>query len=264
MELEGKVALVTGGGRGIGRSICLCLGQAGADVAVNYLRDEGAAWEVASQIEALGKKAIVVQGDVSKGDEVSAMFSRVEKEMGEVDILVNNAGIVTMSMVEDMKEEEWRRVIDVNLTGVFLCCKAALGPMKRKMFGRIINIASTAAKRISYGGGAHYTASKAGVIAFTKHLAYELAAYGVTVNALCLGTTLTSAIMEKTTPQQREERVKLIPLGRFLTPEEHAGVIVFLASSVAAGITGQAIDSDGGSLLGWMDFRSYLALYGKA
>jgi len=180
-------------------------------------------------------------------------------DLGGVDILVNNAGIATTELVEDLDEEKWRGVLDVNLAGPFLCCKAVLPHMRRKGWGRIVNVASVAAKRISFTGAASYTVSKAGLLGFTRHLAYEVAPHGINVNAICPGPTMTPMYERNADEQTRRERIALVPKGRWLTPEDHGRVTVFLCSEAADALCGLAIDVDGGSLLGWIPWDRYMA-----
>ena len=180
-------------------------------------------------------------------------------DLGAIDILVNNAGIATTELVEDLDEEKWRGVLDVNLTGPFLCCKAVLPYMRRKGWGRIVNVASVAAKRISFTGAAGHMASKAGLLGFTRHLAYEVAPHGINVNAICPGPTMTPMYERNADEETRRERIALVPKGRWLTPEDHGRVTVFLCSEAADALCGLAIDVDGGSLLGWMPLERYMA-----
>jgi NAD(P)-dependent dehydrogenase (short-subunit alcohol dehydrogenase family) len=188
--LTGRVAIVTGAGAGIGAGIAAMLAEAGAAVAVADIDGESAA-STAKVIENRGGRAITVNADVSDARDIDAMVRQTVTDLGGVDILVNNAGIATTELVEDLDEEKWRGVLDVNLTGPFLCCKAVLPHMRRKRWGRIVNVASVAAKRISFTGAASYTASKAGLLGFTRHLAYEVAPDGINVNAICPGPTMT-------------------------------------------------------------------------
>ena len=187
------------------------------------------------------------------------MVRQTVTDLGGVDILVNNAGIATTELIEDLDEETWRGVLDVNLTGPFLCGKAVLPYMRRKGWGRIVNVASVAAKRISFTGAASSTASKAGLLGFTRHLAYEVAPHGINVNAICPGPTMTPMYERNADEQTRRERIALVPKGRWLTPEDHGRVTVFLCSEAADALCGLAIDVDGGSLLGWMPWDRYMA-----
>jgi NAD(P)-dependent dehydrogenase (short-subunit alcohol dehydrogenase family) len=200
-----------------------------------------------------------VTADVSDARDIDAMVRQTVTDLGGVDILVNNAGIATTELVEDLDEEKWRGVLDVNLTGPFLCCKAVLPHMRRKRWGRIVNVASVAAKRISFTGAASYTASKAGLLGFTRHLAYEVAPDGINVNAICPGPTMTPMYERNADEQTRRERIALVPKGRWLTPEDHGRVTVFLCSEAADALCGLAIDVDGGSLLGWIPWDRYMA-----
>jgi NAD(P)-dependent dehydrogenase (short-subunit alcohol dehydrogenase family) len=213
----------------------------------------------ANAIEKRGERAITVTADVSDAREIDALVRQTVTDLGGVDILVNNAGIATTELVEDLDEEKWRGVLDVNLTGPFLCCKAVLPYMRRKGWGRIVNVASVAAKRISFTGAASYTASKAGLLGFTRHLAYEVAPHGINVNAICPGPTMTPMYERNADEQTRRERIALVRKGRWLTPEDHGRVTVFLCSEAADALCGLAIDVDGGSLLGWMPWERYMA-----
>ena len=257
-ELTGKVAIVTGAGAGIGAGIAAMLAEAGAAVTVADL-DGARAASTAKAIEKRGGRAIMVTADVSDAHEIDALVRQTVTDLGGIDILVNNAGIATTELVEDLDEEKWRGVLDVNLTGPFLCCKAVLPYMRRKGWGRIVNVASVAAKRISFTGAASYTASKAGLLGFTRHLAYEVAPHGINVNAICPGPTMTPMYERNADEQTRRERIALVPKGRWLTPEDHGRVAVFLCSEAADALCGLAIDVDGGSLLGWMPWERYMA-----
>src|SRR5262249_49459113 len=197
-----------------------------------------------------GVRALPVVADVSEAEQVQDMVRRTVAGLGGVDILINNAGIATTQLVEDLDEIAWRRVLDVNLTGPFLCAKAVLPSMRDKGWGRIINIASVAAKRISFTAAASYTASKEGLLGFTRHLAYEGAPHGIHVNAM----------YERNADEQtRRERVAMVPQGRFQTPADHGRIAVFLCSEAADPLCGLAIDVDGGSLLGWVPWEKYMA-----
>lgn len=260
MNLKGKVAVVTGSARGIGQAIALALARSGSDVVINdVLEREGK--EAALEAEKLGVKSIFVRSDITHEEEVRELFSQVMKIFGTVDILVNNAGVNSPLMVEDMPFKLWKRIIDTDLNGAFLCSKEVLPEMKKKRYGRIINIASVAGKRISSHGSAAYTAAKAGLIGFTRHLAFELAPCGITVNAVCPGGTLSKRIVERDASLSQEERdagIKRFPIGRWGLPEDQAKAVLFFASDDADFITGQALDVDGGELIGWGDCESYI------
>jgi 3-oxoacyl-[acyl-carrier protein] reductase len=245
-RLQGQVAIVTGASRGIGREIALLLAAEGAQVAVNYASSSTAADQVVAEITAMGSQAIALQADVSKADQVDALIAAVMEKWGRVDILVNNAGITRDTLLLRMKPEDWQAVIDLNLTGVFLCTRAVSKIMLKQRTGRIINITSVAGQ-MGNPGQANYSAAKAGVIGFTKTVAKELASRGVTVNAVAPGfieTDMTSGL------GNQEEILKFIPLGRYGKPEEVAGLVRFLAADPAAAyITGQVMNVDGGMVM---------------
>ena len=257
-ELAGRIAIVTGAGAGIGAGIAVALADAGAAVAVADI-DEPTAATTAKVIEEAGGRALALAADVAEGSDVEEMVRRTVAGLGGVDILVNNAGIATTELVEDLDESRWRRVLDVNLTGAFLCSKAVLPHMRSRGWGRIVNIASVAGKRISVTGSASYTASKAGLLGFTRHLAFEVAGYGINVNAICPGPTLTAMYERNTDEQTRREGMAMVPKGRWLTPGDHGRIAVFLCSEASEAVCGQAIDVDGGTLLGWMPWDVYMA-----
>ncbi|MFM6357428.1 MAG: 3-oxoacyl-[acyl-carrier-protein] reductase [Planktothrix sp.] len=245
-HLKGQVAIITGGSRGIGRATALALATEGAKVAVNYASSSTVADEVVAEITEAGGEAIAVQGDVSKADQVDALFNKVTETWGKVDILVNNAGITRDTLLLRMKLEDWQAVIDLNLTGVFLCTRVASKMMLKQKSGRIINITSVAGQ-MGNPGQANYSAAKAGVIGFTKTVAKELASRGVTVNAVAPGFIATDMTKEL---KNTEEILKFIPLGRYGQAEEVAGMIRFLAADPAAAyITGQVFNVDGGMVM---------------
>jgi len=247
MLLDGKVALVTGASRGIGRAVAIALAKAGALVAVNYAGNVKAAEEVQQIITQAGGKAILVQGDVSQAEVVDEMMKTVMDEFGRIDILVNNAGITRDGLLMRMKECDWDAVIDTNLKGIFHCTKAAAKHMMKARSGRIINMTSVVGL-IGNAGQTNYAAAKAGVTGFSKSVAKELASRGITVNMVAPGfidTDMTAVLPEKI----REEMVKGIPLGRMGTPEEVAEAVLFLASDQASYITGQIINLDGGMVM---------------
>ncbi|BAY31240.1 3-ketoacyl-(acyl-carrier-protein) reductase [Nostoc carneum NIES-2107] len=245
-KLRGQVAIITGASRGIGRAIALELASYGANVVVNYASSSGAADSLVAEITAAGGEALALQADVSKLDQVEALFNTVLEKFKRIDILVNNAGITRDTLLLRMKPEDWQAVIDLNLTGVFLCTRAASKVMLKQRSGRIINIASVAGQ-MGNPGQANYSAAKAGVIGFTKTVAKELASRGITVNAVAPGfitTDMTSNL------SNTEEILKFIPLGRYGQPEEIAGMVRFLAADPAAAyITGQVFNVDGGMVM---------------
>lgn len=269
MVLEGKVAIVTGAARGIGRGIAVAMGEAGADVAlVDICRPEGRyptyglstraeLDETAAQIRKTGRKAIEIEADVSKGSEVKRIVDRVVKELGHVDILVNNAGVIVSKPVVEMDEEAWDRTFDVNVKGVFLCAKTVAPIMIKQGSGKIINIASVAGKTARTPGLAAYSASKFAVVGFTQALARELAKHSIQVNAICPGIVNTKMweylSVERgkdmgLPPKKAFDRIiaDRILLGRPQTPQDIANVAVFLASSAADNITAQSINVCGG------------------
>ncbi|MDQ0337539.1 3-oxoacyl-[acyl-carrier protein] reductase [Caldalkalibacillus uzonensis] len=245
--MSGKVALVTGGARGIGRAIVLALAKAGADVAINYAGSEQAASQLVQEVEHLGQKAIAVKANVAEQAAVNDMVKQVIETFGRLDILVNNAGITRDNLLMRMKEEEWDAVINVNLKGVFNCTKAVTRQMMKQKSGRIINISSVVGV-MGNAGQANYVAAKAGVIGLTKTTARELAARGITVNAVAPGfiqTDMTDVLGEEI----KEQLLTQIPLGRLGDPDDIARVVKFLASDDAAYITGQTIHVDGGMVM---------------
>jgi len=253
MELKGKTAIVTGSGRGIGEGIALVLAREGANVVINDRTLTKDAEGVVQKIISSGGKAIGVAADVSKKAEVTAMAAAAVKAFGAIDILVNNAGIEgAPCLTQDLSEEQWDRIMSVNLKGVFLCSQAVIPQMMKQGKGRIVNISSVAGLRMTFFGGLEYTTSKHGVGGLTQHLAWELADANITVNTVCPGGVQTPLMESATTPEYRAMVVKrLVPLGRFSTIEEIGEAVSFLASDRAATITGQQIAVDGGILTGF-------------
>lgn len=247
MELENKVALVTGGSRGIGREIALELARNGANVVITYVNNEEKANEVIDEIKSMGVKALAIKADVSKESDVQRMIEKVEEEFNSVDILVNNAGITKDNLLIRMKEEEWDEVMNVNLKGTFLCTKAVARMMMKKRYGKIINITSVVGITGNIGQG-NYSASKAGIIGFTKSIARELASRGIRVNAIAPGfieTDMTEVLNEDI----KNAMLISIPLGTFGKPKDIANTVVFLASSKSDYITGQVINVNGGMFM---------------
>jgi len=244
-NLANGVAIVTGASRGIGKAIALALATVGAKVVVNYASSSEAAQEVVKEITNGGGEAIALQADVSQADQVENLIKQTLDKFNRIDIFVNNAGITRDTLLLRMKPEEWQAVIDLNLTGVFLCTRAVSKIMLKQKAGRIINIASVAGQ-MGNPGQANYSAAKAGVIGFTKTIAKELASRGITVNAVAPGFIVT----DMTSDLKSEEILKYIPLSRFGQPEEVAGMVRFLAADPAAAyITGQVFNVDGGMVM---------------
>mmetsp|Transcript_45266 Transcript_45266/g.175790 ORF Transcript_45266/g.175790 Transcript_45266/m.175790 type:complete len:274 (-) Transcript_45266:411-1232(-) len=246
MRSEGKVAIVTGASRGIGKAVAEALGAEGCSVVVNYARSAEAAEKVVETIKASGGQALAVKGDVSQSDDVDALFKATVDEFGTVDILVNNAGITRDTLVMRMKQTQWQEVIDLNLTGVYLCLQAAVKIMMKKKTGRIVNISSVVGK-IGNPGQVNYASAKAGVIGMTMATAKEVGSRGITVNAVAPG--FIESDMTENLPL--DDIKKAIPLTRLGTPEEVAGLVKYLATDPSAAyITGSAVSIDGGIGIG--------------
>lgn len=246
-RLSGKVAVVTGGSRGVGRGVARRLGLEGAAIAVNYRSDQQGASETVRFIREAGGTAIPVAGDVSVGEEASAIIASAVQELGGIHILVNNAGISADMLTMRLSEEDWDRVLDTDLKGAFLTIKAALRPMLRQRWGRIINISSVVAYT-GNAGQASYAAAKAGLLGLTKSVAREVATRGITANVIAPGmidTTMTEALPEEV----RAWMLSQIPMGRPGTPEEVAAAVAFVASDDAAYMTGQVLKVDGGMVM---------------
>jgi 3-oxoacyl-[acyl-carrier protein] reductase len=245
-KLKDQVAIVTGASRGIGRATALALASEGGKVVVNYANSSGPADDVVAQITAAGGEAIAVQADVAQADQVDHLIKATLDQWGRIDVLVNNAGITRDTLLMRMKLEDWQAVIDLNLTGVFLCTKAVTKTMMKQRSGRIINITSVAGL-MGNPGQANYSAAKAGVIGFTKTVAKELSSRGITSNAVAPGFIATDMTADL---KSTEEILKFIPLARFGEPENIAGMIRFLAADPAASyITGQVFNVDGGMVM---------------
>jgi len=247
MLLDGKVAMVTGASRGIGRSVAIALAKAGAKVIINYAGNVVAAQEVKDLIDAAGGQSMIVQADVASDEAVGAMVKDTMDAFGQIDILVNNAGITRDNLLMRMKEGDWDAVMNTNLKGVFVCTKAVSRVMMKQKSGKLINMTSVVGI-MGNAGQANYAAAKAGVIGFTKSMAKELATRGITVNAVAPGfinTDMTAVLSD----QLKDELATKIPVGRLGNPEDVAAAVLFLVSDAANYITGQTLNVDGGMVM---------------
>ncbi|WP_312667268.1 3-oxoacyl-[acyl-carrier-protein] reductase [Tissierella praeacuta] len=247
MSLKDKAALITGGSRGIGKEIALELARNGVHIGISYVSNTEKANEVLEEIKSYGVNAVAVKANVSVEEDVLQMIKTIEEELGTIDILVNNAGITKDNLLIRMKEQDWDEVMDVNLKGVFLCTKAVSRIMMKKRYGKIINITSVVGITGNAGQG-NYSASKAGVIGFTKSMARELASRGIRVNGIAPGfiqTDMTDVLKDEI----KEAMLKTIPLNSFGNPKDIANLAVFLASESSDYITGQIINVDGGMIM---------------
>lgn len=249
--LDGKVALVTGGGRGIGREIALTFADAGADLVVADVNGAGAG-DTASEAEARGVRALATGADVGRGEDVEAMARAATEAFGRVDILVNNAGVLSIAGVFETDPEAWERTLRINLTGAFLCARALAPGMVERRWGKIVNVGSSLSSRASVanlgGGGADYCVSKAGVQSLTRALAWELARHNINVNAVAPGTTR-SPMHEGRLEMIEKYLNRTIPFGRLAEPEEIAHAVLFLVSEAARYITGQTVHVNGGQIM---------------
>jgi 3-oxoacyl-[acyl-carrier protein] reductase len=244
MIRDGRVAIVTGGSRGIGRAVAMRLANEGANVAITYRSNDAAAEAAAEEVRTEGARCEIFQGDVASPDDVAALFEGVGEALGRVEILVNNAGLTRDNLMMRMKESEFDEVLSTNLKGTYLCTRAALRPMIRARWGRIVNISSVVGL-VGNAGQANYAASKAGIIGFTKSVAREVAQRGITANVVAPGyveTELTQSLTDDIKDQIKSQ----VPAGRFAAAEEVAGVVAFLAGEEAGYVTGQTLAVDGG------------------
>lgn len=259
-DVTGRVVVVTGGNKGIGEGIARQFAASGAKVSI-WGRNEKDNQRVCSEIVSAGSECVAFTCDVSQEEQVkAAVQGTLDAYNGRIDVLVNAAGIMIHGDASKVPPEsitDFRKVIEVNLIGAYICAASVFPIMRRQHFGRIILVASNVHKRISVGRVPSYTASKAGEVGLVRHLAMEGGAWGITVNALCPGATLTPMLAAMSSPEQLDARKRLIPTGRLATPQDHADLAIFLASKEAEQITGQAIDVDGGQILPWMERDVY-------
>lgn len=249
INLRGKTALITGASRGIGAATAIRFAEAGASLALSYVKQEAAALQVAARARSLGAETLVIRADVSRADDVREMFSRTVDRFGRVDVLVANAGIWTGDPVEDLDERKWQETIDVNLKGVYACCRLAAKQMKSQGSGCIITVSSTAGQR-GEAFHSHYAASKGGIISLTKSLASELGPFGITVNCVAPGWVDTDMSADPLRqPGALARIVADIPLRRVAAADDVAGPILFLASELARHVTGEVLNVNGGAVM---------------
>ena len=244
MEFRDKRVIVTGGIRGLGKSIALSFAREGAWVGVSYSSDDKSASKTEKELKSSATRFLLLKADVSSRSDVEEMIGSVLDQWEYVDILVNNAGIVRDKLLMFLDEEDWDRVLDVNLKGTYLCSRATIKSMIARRFGRIINIVSPSAIT-GRAGQTNYSASKGGIISFTKSLSKEMARLGITVNAVCPGI-ISTRMTENLDQETKTSFLHMIPMGRFGEPEDVAGAVLFLASEKARYITGQVLAVDGG------------------
>ena len=245
MKFEGRAVLITGASRGIGKATARMFARQGAAVAINYHSNKAGAEEVADQICKLGRDCLLLPADVSQMNQVEHMVDQVIKKLGRLDILVNNAGITEPKDFRDTSEQEWDRMLAINLKSVFNCCKKALPHMEKEGWGRIINLSSIVGRTGAIGAGVHYCAAKAGIIGFSKALANQVAKDGITVNVVAPGMIDTRMISWRSS-ELMHEHVSKIPCGRVGRVEEIAAAICYLASEEAGFVTGHTLDINGG------------------
>ena len=246
-RLSNQVAIVTGAGQGMGAAMAKLIAEEGGQVVVSDINQEKAS-VIADEISETETQALAVRADVSKEEDVQAMIETTIEHYGTISILVNNAGILYPTRIEQITRAEWDRVLEVNLTGTFLCSQAVLKTMKKNRYGRIVNMSSSAGRSVSTLGGAHYTAAKAGVLGLSRALAKEVAPFGITVNAICPGLIDTEMVQAECTPERISAYEASFPIPRLGRPDEVAQLMLFLATD-SAYITGASIDINGGDLM---------------
>ena len=246
-DFAGRVAIVTGAGRGMGWAVAARLAAGGAKLVVNDV-DADSAERAAGALQESGAEALATPGDVTSSADVAGMVAGALEHFGRIHVLVNNAGVLRPTPVFDIEEEEWDMVVNGNLKSTYLCSRAVLPAMRDQGWGRIVNFSSTAGKNVSTVGGAHYTASKAAILGFTRHLAKEEAAHGITVNAVCPGLIDTEMVRSTISKERTAAYASSFPIARLGEPHEVAELVAFLASDKAAYITGASLDINGGDL----------------
>ena len=247
--IEGKVAIVTGAGRGMGREVARKLVDLGANVVINDVSLEDAKSSIEDISNSGNNEMFAIDGDITNKNDVDNLILKTSEKFGGIDILVNNAGVLRPTKVIDIEEEEWDWVVNVNLKGTYLCSRAVLPSMISRGWGRIVNFSSTAGKNISTVGGAHYTAAKAGILGFTRHLAKEAAQFGITVNSVCPGLIATEMVLSTINEAQIKSYESSFPISRMGQPYEVADLVAFIAYNKASYITGASLDINGGDLM---------------
>jgi len=247
-KLKGKVAVVTGAAQGMGKTIAELFAQEGAKVVVNDISEQKAKKAV-EEIKSRGGEAFAIKADVTNSKEISRMAEETVARFGTIHILINNAGVLRPTKTEEISEEEWDLVINVNLKGTFLCSKAVLPVMKKNRYGKIVNFSSSAGRSVSTLGGVHYTAAKAGVLGFTRQLAKEVASFGINVNSVCPGLIDTEMVRSNCSPEKLRDYERSFPIPRLGKPEEVADLVLFLVSNESSYITGASLDINGGDLM---------------
>jgi len=247
-KLKGKVAIVTGAAQGMGEAVAKLFAQEGAKVVVNDLSEQKAK-KVVEEIKSGGGEALAIKADVTDSEGIFRMAEETVARFGTIHILINNAGILRSTKTEEISEEEWDLVINVNLKGTFLCSKVVLPVMKKNRYGRIVNFSSSAGRSVSTLGGVHYTAAKAGVLGFTRQLAKEVASFGINVNSVCPGLIDTEMVRNNCSPEKLRDYERSFPISRLGRPEEVADLVLFLVSDESSYITGASLDINGGDLM---------------